>query len=435
VRGLGALIPRGDMQLRALPPDGTEFPTNPNEARMTGMFGGHAKVLPVPSEGEALAVPAFWRGHNYVCGTIGMLPVAAWRDTEQIDPQPQVLRQPDVNQTPMAFWAEIVSSLTLYGNAICVIASINGLGYPTALRPIHPTLAAWRPVGDPNNPTVGAWYISGRVIDPTQVWHIKSFVSRPGQPVGMGLLNAAPEGVAAARALMDYSSSYFAGGGVPPGILKIHRPEITQDQADDAKAKWIQKYAGRAEPAVLNDLTDFQPLAFNPVDSQMIEARQFSLIDVALLWGLPPTKLGAAVASGTYRNAEMEEVQARNDAVTPWARLLEQAVSIDLLARGQKAEWRIDAYLRTDTLSRFQAYQVALGGPGPQSAWILKDEVRGLENMDPLADAISDDVTDTPADESPGQPTVQGGQGGPAVPNPAPAATTVPAMNGGGRNG
>ena len=91
-----------------------------------------------------------------------------------------------------------------------------------------------------------------------------------------------------------------------------------------------------------------------------------SVKDIALMWGLPVTKLGAQAGTGTYRNAESEERQTR-EAIAPWARLLEQAVSIDLLPRGQLAKWNLDAYLRADTETRFQAYSAALAG----QAWVL----------------------------------------------------------------
>jgi hypothetical protein len=69
--------------------------------------------LPQPNETQALSVPAFWRGHAYVCGTVGMLPAVAYRGTDIVDPQPSVLVQPDPNQTPMAFWAGVTRHTAL----------------------------------------------------------------------------------------------------------------------------------------------------------------------------------------------------------------------------------------------------------------------------------------------------------------------------------
>ena len=136
-------------------------------------------VLPPPSESSALSVPAFWRGCAIVAGGVGMLPVNAFRGTDALDPQPAVLRQPDPNQTPMAFWAGVTESLALYGNSICIVSSRDRLGYPQSLKPIHPTLAAVRFTGNPMAPTIDEWYIAGQMYDPTDVWHVKSHLGAP----------------------------------------------------------------------------------------------------------------------------------------------------------------------------------------------------------------------------------------------------------------
>jgi HK97 family phage portal protein len=387
-------------------------------------FTTSTRVLPPPTETQALSVPAFWRGNAYVAGTVGMLPVTAFRGTEEVDPQPPVIVQPDPNQTSMAFWAGVVESLALYGNAICLITSTDRYGWPLTLKPIHPTLAAVRYAGNPMSPVIDAWYIAGGFYDSSEVWHVKSHLGRTGWPLGRGLIDTDSDAIAMALALQSYAADYFGNGGMPTGVLKIHRPEVTQTQADDAKLQWVSKFAGRAGVAVLNELTDFTPVAWRPVDSQMVESRQFSLIEVALMWGVPPSKLGASVGGGTYKNAEMEEVQARNDAVAPWVRLLEQSGSIALVPRGQHITWDLAAALRTDTLSQYQAYQTALGGPGPQSQWLLTDEVRARENLDPMAEVAADIGSPLPTPTP--MPRLAGGPATanefPEVPNAAPAA-------------
>jgi HK97 family phage portal protein len=378
-------------------------------------------ILPPPSEASALSWPAFLRGLSYVCGTVGMLPVAAYRGTDVVDPQPAVIRQPDPTQTPMAFWAGVVESLVLYGNAVHIITSTDRYGFPLTLKPIHPTLVAVRFVGNPMSPTIDAFYAAGQMYDPSDIWHVKSHLGRAGWPLGRGLIDLNGDAIAIGLALQAYAASYFNGGGMPTGVLQIHRPEITQAQADTAKQAWISKYSGVSSVAVLNELTTFTPVSFRPVDSQMIESRQFSLIDAALLFGLPPTKLGANVGS-VYKTAIMEEVQARNDAVSPWLSLLEEAGSLELLPRGQHLQWDITAALRADPLSEAQTYQAALGGPGPQSSWLLVDEVRARNNLDPMAVAQAEvDAAvaaagvspDTPAEvaptEQPALPPVVGG--------------------------
>jgi HK97 family phage portal protein len=380
-------------------------------------------VLPPPSEAMALSWPAFLRGLAYIAGTIGMLPCTAYRGTDAVDPQPPVVVQPDPHQTPMAFWAGVAESLVLYGNSINIITSRDRLGWPQTLKPIHPTLAAVRFTGNPMSPEIGAWYVAGQIYDATDIWHVKSFESRAGWPLGRGLIDLNGDAIAIGIALQTYAASFFNSGGVPAGILKIHRPEITQAQADTAKQSWIAKYSGAASIAVLNELTDFTPVAFRPVDSQMVESRQMSLIDAANLFRMPASKFGASVGGATYKNAEMEEVQARNDAIAPWTILLEQAGSLELLPRGQKLVWDLSASLRTDTLSQYQAYQAALGGPGPQSQWLLVDEIRARENLDPMGDVAAELGVEVPAGVAPPEP--------PPSPPALPAQPAMPALAGG----
>ena len=402
--------------------------------------------LPQPSETQALSVPAFWRGCSYVCGTVGLLPVVAYRGTDALDPQPAVLQQPDPNQTPMAYWSGVIESLLLYGNAISLVTSRDRLGYPQTLKPIHPTLAAVRFTGNPMAPTIAAWYIAGQVYDPADVWHVKSHLGRAGWPLGRGLIDTNSDAIALQVALQAYGAQYFTRGGVPAGILKIHRPEITQDQADAAKSSWVANYAGAPSVAVLNELVDFTPVSFNAVDSQMIESRQFSLVEACLLFGLPPSKFGANQGSVPYKNAQMDEVSARQDGVVPWTTLLAQATSLELLPRGQNCEWDLTAAMEADTLSKYQAYNFALGGPGPASQWLLVDEVRARENMDPMG-VVADELgvpnpleaeppppppkPATPPDSPPVVPIMPADSPNPANP---PDMAGAPVMNGGSRS-
>jgi HK97 family phage portal protein len=393
-------------------------------------FNQAPKVLPQPSETTALSVPPFWRAFMYVTGTVGMLPVTVYRGTDALDPQPSVIVQPDPNQTPMAFWAGCAASLTLYGNSVCLITSTDRSGWPLTLKPIHPTLAAVRFTGNPMAPTIQTWYVAGQMYDPSEIWHVKSHLARAGWPLGRGLIDMESDAIATEIALQGYSASYFNSGGMPSGILKVHRPEITQTQADELKSNWLAKFSGAPTPAVLNELTDFTPVAYKPIDSQMIESRQFGLIEVANMWGIPASKLGASVGGGTYKNAEMEEVQARNDAIMPWTSLLEQAGSLELVPRGQRLIWDLSAALRTDTLSQYQAYQAALGGPGPQSAWMLVDEIRAKENLDPIADVEAEIAASSPNTPAPDAtpPAVAGGPPAANVFPMTPPAAPLPAM-------
>ena len=83
-----------------------------------------------------------------------------------------------------------------------------------------------------------------------------------------------------------------------------HNRHSNQDVADEAKANWMDKFGGPVrEPVILPNGTVVQPLAWSPTDTQLVEARHMSLIDVANMFNLDGYWLGAPVAGMTYRTA------------------------------------------------------------------------------------------------------------------------------------
>ena len=69
----------------------------------------------------------------------------------------------------------------------------------------------------------------------------------------------------------------------------------------------------------------------------------------------------------------------------PWIQRIEQKMT-EYLPRGQYAKMNVDALLRPDTKSRYEAHKIAL-----DAGFLTLDEVRELENREPLAETMSDE--------------------------------------------
>ena len=83
-------------------------------------------------------------------------------------------------------------------------------------------------------------------------------------------------------------------GGRPVGGIIAPNPALSQSEADTGNAAWMEKYGGPTrEPAILPFGTVVTPLSWSPSDSQMVEARKFTLIDVANAYNLDGYWLGA----------------------------------------------------------------------------------------------------------------------------------------------
>jgi len=163
--------------------------------------------------------------------------------------------------------------------------------------------------------------------------------------------------------------------------VKVAKPEITSTQADLVADQWQGAFgSGQRRPAVLSQLFDFQPLTWSPEDAQFLEARQFSVAEMCLMFGLSPSDLDASVGgtSITYQNIQDRQIARVTDSFGPWMRRFEEAWS-DLTPGSQEVRFNVERLLRTDTKGRYEAHALAL-----DKGFLTVDEVRAIEGRLPL---------------------------------------------------
>jgi HK97 family phage portal protein len=328
-------------------------------------------------ETAVLSVPGIWRGVTLISDAIAALPFHAYRGDQRLDPTPSLLERPYPAETRVETIAAMVSALLIYGNYVAVLGEPGANGYPDSLYPVAPNrVTILRREGRL------VYKVDDREYDQSEVMHVKGF-SLPGHVAGAGILSAQKQGLGIAIALQEYAAKYFDGGAQPTGILYSTNPDLDQDEADLLKAMWVRHYGGPSrEPAVLNESIKFEQLSDNAKDSQLVESRTFSLTEVANMLGIPGSYIGAPNSSRTYANIEQENQSLLRWSLTPWLSRIE-ATFTDYLPRGQYAKFNVDALLRSDTLSRYQAHKIAL-----ESGFLTVDEVRtDFENRPSIGEA------------------------------------------------
>jgi HK97 family phage portal protein len=332
-----------------------------------------------------LGVPAIWRGITLISDAIGAMPLHAYRGDTLVKPTPNILLRPNPPCIRMETIAAMASALLIHGNYIAVLGEPGANGLPESFYPVEPNRVN---VSRDNGRMI--YMIDGRQYDQSQILHIKNF-SMPGALVGVGILGAQKQAIGKLIAINEYASRYFDGGVSPSAILKSANPDLTQEEADALKAAWMSMYSSRNRaPAVLNSSTEFQVLSDNAQEAQLIEAQQQALVEASNILGLPAYYLGAPNSSRTYSNVEQENLQLIRWSIQPIAQRIEEALS-DLLVRGQVAKFNFDSLLRTDTLSRYQAHQIAIS-----NGFLTVDEVREMEKREGLDDpenALKDEVS------------------------------------------
>lgn len=336
----------------------------------------------------AMSIPGAWRAALLISNFLGQVPWHAYRDyggnpTEKIEPNPPLLDQPNPPDPRMATFSSWALDLLWHGNAFGVIAARNAQNWPTAVYPVPAVSVAVRrvtPFVTSPLPIGSLEYSVGSMkgLGSQDVVHIKG-PCEPGAVRGLGVLEAHLNTLNLASD-QSRQASGMANSGVPTGVLKSANPDLKDDEALDMKTKWMNNQRTRSI-AVLNASTEFTPLSWSPDDLQLVEARKFTLTELEQIFELPVGYLGGQTSSRTYSNIEQDAVNLLKFSFSGHLARFEQTLSL-AFPRGTSVKANLDSLLRTDTLTRYQAYQIALGGAG--KPFLEVDEVRELENRPPM---------------------------------------------------
>jgi HK97 family phage portal protein len=379
----------------------------------------------------AMTIPAGWRGSLMLANLIGEMPWRAYRTMgdapeELIEPNPPLLEQPAPPDTRMTTFVSFALDYIWNGNAVGLWAARNAYGWPTAVVPVPAQFVAVRrvtPFVDSPLP-VGAleYKIGNMTLGSADVLHIKG-PCQPGAVRGMGVLENHFDTINLSRDQMRQAQS-VSQHGVPSGLITTDDPEMDEVRLALLKEQWLANQNSRTVQA-LSAAVKFQPLSWNPEESQMVEARKFTLTDWENIFGLPNGWLGGSTPSKSYSNVEQDAINVIKFSLQDKITQFEQTFSL-AFPRGTVARANLDAMLRTDTLTRYTAHKIARDG-----GWLTVDEIRELEHRKPLP---KQPVVAEPGDV---KETIKADAGAPGQPpqSPVQAQATVgkPAANGAGK--
>lgn len=334
----------------------------------------------------ALSLPGAWRGCNLMGDLLAQVPWDAWTEhgreqEELISPRPLLLEQPAPPDTRFTTFKSMFLDYLWHGNAVGIIATRDGAGKPTSIWPVPAPWVGVRRITDRTSSStflpIGAieYNIAGKVYSANDVVHVKGPCA-PGALRGFGVLEAHLLGTLATSHEQQHEAQKMARHGVPPGYLRATDPDVTDDELREARDDWMSKRdAGGV--AGLNSQIEFHEVAWNPDEMQMIEAREFTLLEMANLLGLPPSFLGAAVAgtSLTYSTVDTEALGLLKFSMGGHFSQFEQTLSL-AFPRGTCVRANLDHFLRADTLTRYNAYAA-----GIDAGWLLRSEVRAEERL------------------------------------------------------
>lgn len=323
---------------------------------------------------DALSLAAVYRSVSVLSTAIKQVGVHTYRDDIKLESSPLWIKQPDDKITRAEFMARTVNSMALTGNAYWFV-SRNGRGETVKLEVLNPLDVIIR--ANPDGTLAGYTYRGTIDYTIADIQHLK-MLSVPGNLYGLGPIQSCNAELLNAKDTRDYASTWFADAGIPSGVLKSDQM-LSPDAAKAAKEAWNATAGAKNGVAVLGNGLSYQPMYLNPNDAQFLGVQNFNAVQVARMFGIPSNMLLVESGSSmTYSNVEQEDIAFTRYTLSQYYVEIEQAMSA-LLPRGTDARMNIDALLRSDTLSRYQAHEIALAA-GFKSI----DEVRHDEKLPPL---------------------------------------------------
>lgn len=311
---------------------------------------------------SALRVPSVARATQLYTGLIKQCALDAYRGVEPLA-RPRLLDSPDPEQSRSWFVGVQVEDYLWHGNALALVTARSSEGWPLAVAWIP---AAWVQVvwvpGDRRH----RYMVGERELPFDDVIHVRRSADRRMPARGVGVIEQHLMTFDRAALEEDYERSSLTNSGVPSVAIITPNPDLSQDEADDGKASWMTKYGGPTrEPALLPYGTVVTPLGWSPADSQMVEARKMSLIDVSNAFNLDSYWLGAPTPGMTYRSPGPLYLSLLRTSLEPVMTDLELGWGASWLPRGQAVRFDRLQLTRDDFLTSLTALTNATKAEGP----------------------------------------------------------------------
>jgi HK97 family phage portal protein len=343
------------------------------------------------TQDTALSLSAVFSAVRLLSNDMGSLPMDVFHvgpaGRSLIEPAPSWIEEPNPwnpNETGIDHRSQVGASLVLDGNAF--VYAVPNVFNPVELHVLNPRQI------DVETDRRGApsYIVRGRdgrttidTLDPLNCLHITLF-RVPGNARGLSPIEAMKQGIGRGMAAEEAGARLFGQGTLINGLVEYPKEAADPDpeQVKELLRGLNRRHKGIKNAWALGALTGgatFHELTLKPKDAQAIETEEWTLEQFARTLGIPPSMLGSQKPGAVaYASVEQRSIDYVVHAVVPIVIRLEKAYS-RLLPPGAYIKFNVTALMRGDAKARAEFYQIAL-----QNKWMTRDEVRVLEDMNPM---------------------------------------------------
>ena len=370
------------------------FKKKEKEVRRRTPFGDFLTYNSVSSyvESKAMLLSAVYRCVEVISDSIAQLPLEPYKTDSKgykvkftSHPTYHILNcEPNQNMTKYTFMKIMVRSMLLQGNAYAYIER-DEKGNCVALHYVPAdtvTVIKPRTIKEPIRYTATGF--SGD-IEACNMIHILNYTIDGYE--GISTLANARNTLMLASDAEANAEGFFKGGANVGGILKVNSPMSDEDKLS-MKQSWNSSFNGiDGNPngvAVIDADVTYQTVTVNPTDSQLLETRQFNVIDICRFFGVSPVK-AFDLSKSSYNTIEQMQIAFLTDTLQPLLKKFEEEFNKKIFKPSEKCQTEIRfstaPLLRADKQSLANYYNTLF-----QIGVITPNEIRKELDMQSLED-------------------------------------------------
>lgn len=290
--------------------------------------------------------------------------------------------RPDPRMTRYELVKMLVTSKLLQGNAYALILRNEDVPSLVFLKPGDVT-----PIYQIDNLTKQQYIVYqvrgfDRRLQHDELIHIKNF-SYDGL-VGVSTLKHAFNALNIASGGDRQASKFYDGNGQPSGVVSVESGgRLKQKDRDEFYNVWDTRL--RDNPGgviVLEGNAHYQPIGINPADAQLLESRQFSVVEICRFFGVSPVKCFDLTKS-SYSTVEATQLDFLNDTLRPIMEAIEQELNSKLFLGSMAGQFEVrfdtSSLLRADKTAQANYYRTLIF-----AGVLTPNEVRAEIDRDPI---------------------------------------------------
>lgn len=313
------------------------------------------------SRSVPMLLSTVYRCVDLISDSIAVLPLKTYRidgdgfkEEAKEHPAYYVLdMEPNEDMTRFVFFKTLMTSVMLTGNGYAYIER-DGLKVEQLVYiPSGAVQIVW--ITDRQGVLRKRYKVTGfaELVEPRDMIHVLNF-SYDGIN-GISTLEHARQTLAIATSAEESAKGFYDSGGQLSGVLTVEGARLSKEQKDQIYKTWRE----RTDPvmgtpngiAVLEGNMKYQPISISPSDSQLLESRQFNVVDICRFFSVSPVK-AFDLSKSSYSTVEATQLQYLTDTALAVITKIEQEINRKIFLPSERgkvvAEFDTSAILRTD---------------------------------------------------------------------------------------